>query len=94
MATLLCLESIFVGTRSIKFVVWSLLRDSNLKNQGRLSTVHYVISTIQTLSVLNPAKQTDSAILNDTDLAGPLMFCLLFGVILLLVSSSQSDPEC
>lgn len=30
-------------------------------------------------------KQTDSVILSDTDLAGPLVFCLLFGAVLLLV---------
>lgn len=38
----------------------------------------------KTLSVLNPMQKTDDAILKDTDLAGPLIFCLLFGVILLL----------
>lgn len=30
-------------------------------------------------------QQTDERIINDTDLAGPLIFCLLFGVVLLLV---------
>ena len=43
----------------------------------------------QALSVLNPFQKTDAAIMNDTDLAGPLLFCLLFGTILLLVSGSS-----
>ena len=34
-------------------------------------------------------KQTDSVILSDTDLAGPLMFCLLFGAVLLLVTKAN-----
>lgn len=41
--------------------------------------------SLQTLSVLNPVRQMDSDSLKDSDLAGPLLFCLLFGVILLLV---------
>ena len=41
---------------------------------------------LQTLSVLNPLQVTDLRIVNDTDLAGPLIFRLLFGVVLLLVS--------
>jgi len=42
---------------------------------------------IQTLSVLHPLKHPDAAIMQDTDLAGPLVFCLAFGGCLLLVSS-------
>jgi len=38
----------------------------------------------KTLSVLNPLKLTDSHIMDDTDLAGPLLFCLAFGGFLLL----------
>ncbi|KAK2712431.1 protein YIPF5-like [Artemia franciscana] len=38
----------------------------------------------KTLAVLNPFKQTNPQILQDTDLAGPLVFCLLFGACLLL----------
>jgi hypothetical protein len=41
---------------------------------------------LQTLSVLNPLQQTESNIMDDTDLAGPLVFCLAFGGFLLLVS--------
>lgn len=38
----------------------------------------------KTLSVLNPLKVTDSHIMDDTDLTGPLLFCLAFGGFLLL----------
>ncbi|KAK2709702.1 protein YIPF5-like [Artemia franciscana] len=38
-----------------------------------------------TLGVLNPFKQTDPKILQDTDLAGPLLFGFLFGACLLLL---------
>lgn len=38
----------------------------------------------KTLSVLNPLRETDAAILQDTDLAGPLAFVLAFGGFLLL----------
>ncbi|XP_003389583.1 PREDICTED: protein YIPF5 homolog [Amphimedon queenslandica] len=37
-----------------------------------------------TLSVLNPLQQADAVALRNTDLAGPLIFCLLFGGTLLL----------
>jgi len=42
---------------------------------------------VKTLSVLHPLKQPDAAIMQDTDLAGPLVFCLAFGGCLLLVSA-------
>ncbi|XP_055298830.1 protein YIPF5 [Sitodiplosis mosellana] len=38
----------------------------------------------KTLSVLNPFRTTDQTILQDTDLAGPLVFCLTLGSFLLL----------
>ncbi|KAK3737017.1 hypothetical protein QZH41_018405 [Actinostola sp. cb2023] len=38
----------------------------------------------KTLSVVNPLQQTDANIMDDTDLAGPLVFCLAFGGFLLL----------
>ena len=41
----------------------------------------------QTLAVLNPLRQTDANILQDTDLAGPLAFALAFGGSLLLVQN-------
>jgi len=38
----------------------------------------------KTLSVLNPFRTTEKSIFEDTDLAGPLVFCLAFGGFLLL----------
>lgn len=38
----------------------------------------------KTLSVLNPLKKPDATIMQDTDLAGPLVFCLALGGTLLL----------
>jgi len=38
----------------------------------------------KTWAVLNPFQDTDASILQDTDLAGPLVFCLSFGGLLLL----------
>ncbi|KAK7096707.1 protein YIPF5-like [Littorina saxatilis] len=40
--------------------------------------------TQKTLAVLNPLKPADHSIMQDTDLAGPLVFCLAFGASLLL----------
>lgn len=44
-----------------------------------------LVFLFQTLSVLNPLRSTDQSILQDTDLAGPLVFILTFGALLLLV---------
>ena len=38
------------------------------------------------MSVLHPLQQTDPNIMDDTDLAGPFVFCIAFGAFLLLVS--------
>lgn len=38
----------------------------------------------KTMTVLNPMKRIDKHIMDDTDLAGPLLFCFLFGIFLLL----------
>jgi len=38
----------------------------------------------KTLSVLNPLRTTEQSILQDTDMAGPLVFCLALGGFLLL----------
>ncbi|ESO90672.1 hypothetical protein LOTGIDRAFT_233682 [Lottia gigantea] len=38
----------------------------------------------KTLTVLNPMKSADHSIMQDTDLAGPLVFCLAFGGSLML----------
>lgn len=43
----------------------------------------------KTLAVLNPLKSTNADIMQDTDLAGPLVFCLAFGGFLLLSGKVQ-----
>ncbi|KAI0241241.1 hypothetical protein L0F63_006449, partial [Massospora cicadina] len=37
----------------------------------------------KTFAVLNPLKPVDSHMMDDVDLAGPLIFCLLLGLVLL-----------
>ncbi|EPQ20097.1 Protein YIPF5 [Myotis brandtii] len=39
----------------------------------------------KTLTVLHPLKVADGSIMNETDLAGPMVFCLAFGATLLLL---------
>ena len=39
----------------------------------------------KTLAVLNVTRTIDSHLMDDTDLAGPLVFCLLFSSFLLMV---------
>ncbi|XP_067422812.1 protein YIPF5 isoform X2 [Emydura macquarii macquarii] len=49
----------------------------------------------KTLTVLHPLKVADGSIMNETDLAGPMVFCLAFGATLLLcpgILSSSYDP--
>lgn len=46
--------------------------------------INFELIKQKVLSVLNPFQQTAPEILNDTDLAGPLIFGLLFGIILLV----------
>lgn len=43
----------------------------------------------KTMAVLNPTKDPGSEIMQDTDLAGPLVFCLAFGGALLLAGKVQ-----
>jgi len=38
----------------------------------------------KTLAVLNPTKKSEANILNECDLAGPLVFCMAFGCFLML----------
>ena len=40
--------------------------------------------------MLNPLQHTEANIMDDTDLAGPLVFCLAFGGCLLLVRDKSS----
>ncbi len=44
----------------------------------------------KTLEVLNPARPIKDEYLQDADLAGPLVFCLILGVCLLFVSIAAS----
>lgn len=49
----------------------------------------------KTLTVLHPLRASDGSIMNETDLAGPVVFCLAFGATLLLcpgILSSSHDP--
>ncbi|XP_035482283.1 protein YIPF5 [Scophthalmus maximus] len=43
----------------------------------------------KTLTVLHPLKVADGSIMNETDLAGPMVFCLAFGATLLLAGKIQ-----
>ncbi|XP_043547865.1 protein YIPF5-like [Chiloscyllium plagiosum] len=43
----------------------------------------------KTLTVLNPMKPADGSIMNETDLTGPIIFCLAFGATLLLAGKVQ-----
>ncbi|XP_005147350.1 protein YIPF5 [Melopsittacus undulatus] len=43
----------------------------------------------KTLTVLHPLKVADGSIMNETDLAGPVVFCLAFGATLLLAGKIQ-----
>ncbi|KAM3845934.1 protein YIPF5 [Vipera latastei] len=43
----------------------------------------------KTLTVLHPLKAADGNIMNETDLAGPMVFCLAFGATLLLAGKIQ-----
>jgi hypothetical protein len=48
---------------------------------------------MQTLAVLNPVARIDQHIMDDSDLAGPFLFCALFGTFLLLVSPLRTSFE-
>lgn len=47
--------------------------------------VYVYLCVLQTLTVLNPFRSAEAAAMQDTDFAGPLVFCLTFGAFLLLV---------
>ena len=53
-----------------------------LEDTGKLWTDNHG----QTLAVLNPVARIDQHIMDDSDLAGPFLFCALFGTFLLLES--------
>lgn len=44
---------------------------------------------MQTFAVLNPFARIDQHIMDDSDLAGPILFFLLFGTFLLLSGKVQ-----
>lgn len=48
----------------------------------------------KTLTVLHPLKEADGSIMNQTDLAGPMVFCLAFGATLLLVCLTRCLTVC
>lgn len=45
----------------------------------------------KSFTVLNPLRPVDKNIMDDTDLAGPLLFCLAFGTFLLLVGTIRES---
>lgn len=47
----------------------------------------------QTLTVLNPMARIDQHIMDDADLAGPFLFCALFGTFLLLVRQTNNPTH-
>jgi hypothetical protein len=46
--------------------------------------INFTHIKMKTLTVLNPLAKVDQHIMDDSDLAGPILFCLLFGTFLLL----------
>lgn len=46
----------------------------------------------KSLTVLNPLRPVEPHIMDDADLAGPLVFCFVFAMLLLLVSEAQLCP--
>ena len=47
----------------------------------------------KTLSVLWPRRaKLDQAVINDSDFAGPIIFCLVLGVLLLFVRCRRPTP--
>ncbi len=51
------------------------------------------VQSVQTMFVLHPVQQAHNEFLNETDLAGPLIFCLMFGACLLAVRASSLQFE-
>lgn len=57
-----------------------------MKRSEDMSVEDEKLTVVQTLTVLNPMARIDIHIMDDADLAGPFLFCALFGTFLLLVS--------
>ncbi|RLW09116.1 hypothetical protein DV515_00002834, partial [Chloebia gouldiae] len=47
----------------------------------------------KTLTVLNPMKPADGSIMNETDLTGPMVFCLALGATLLMLNFPKSPNQ-
>lgn len=48
----------------------------------------------KSLTVLNPLGKVDTHIMDDADMAGPLVFCFAFAFVLLLVSCRYAGKWC
>jgi hypothetical protein len=44
------------------------------------------------MTVLNPFRRVDERIMDDADLAGPILFCLSFAIFLLFVRGPHAPP--
>ncbi|XP_054967286.1 protein YIPF7 isoform X1 [Pan paniscus] len=51
--------------------------------------IHFDYIWQKTLTVLNPMKPADGSIMNETDLTGPILFCVALGATLLLAGKVQ-----
>lgn len=47
----------------------------------------------KTLTVLNPMKPADGSIMNETDLTGPVLFCIALGFTLMMVSHNHTGQH-
>lgn len=80
-----------VGIRRLCCAALSLVFSSSLAELG-INLTHIVDKS---LTVLNPLHSyssnhaRDAHMMDDTDLAGPLLFCFAFGMLLLLAGKSQ-----
>lgn len=51
--------------------------------------INFLHIRAKSLTVLNPLQRIDEHIMDDADLAGPLLFCFCFGTFLLFVSNNS-----
>lgn len=51
--------------------------------------INFEVIKQKTISVLNPLQNTNPTIMADLDLAGPLLFCLMYGTVLLLTGKAH-----
>lgn len=65
--------------------------EPSLMEELGVNLPHIVGKSLVVLNPLHrysPNHQRDSHMMDDTDLAGPLLFCFVFGILLFLVSNS------